>query len=197
MFSTRTLSRYLVFCLVPVLVLSACDDPFLSQLEPLIATDTVELAIPTAVQTGLPSALDITALGGLVRGGRFPERADDADLGWDLTVRIRDGQIVFVPSSALGFPLRAGISAPIAGQTFDGLREVPAGLRFETETPTIAQLGAVYAARSREFSAGFVGSCVQYAKLQVLELDVAAGTIRVLLATNERCHDTRLVPAGS
>jgi hypothetical protein len=200
MVRVRSKIRIVLFCLLPTVVLSGCEDPFWARMEPLIATATVDLGVPGSMQEQqqeMPSAMDITALGGVVQGGRFPERAEDADRGWDFAVRRRNGQLTLVPSNALGVQSRAGFSPALDGQTFEGLREVPAGVRFDSENPIPVRIGAVHVARSRDFAAGFFGTCVQYAKLQVVEADVAAGTVRIQIATNERCGDTRLVPTGS
>jgi hypothetical protein len=53
--------------------------------------------------------------------------------------------------------------------------------------------GNVHAARSRELGI-FGGACIQYSKLQPLEVDVAAGSLHLRVVTNERCADPRLVP---
>jgi hypothetical protein len=193
----RSYLRIAFFCVLPVIGLNACDNPGFGRLDPLIAVDsTVVIAAPIAAETRLPSALDVTATGGVIRGGRFPERVQDANLGWDLAVRIREGQLVFVASTGLGLPTRAGITAPLLGQTLQMVREVPSGAVFETSTAVPVQVGAVYVIRSREFSTGF-GACLQYGKLQVTEADAAAGTVRMRVETNERCYDTRLVEADS
>jgi hypothetical protein len=191
----RFLLRFSLLCMAPMLVLPACTDPILGAFDPLIVTDTITIASPSEARPEVPSALDITSAGGFIRGGRFPERLQDATIGWDFAVRVRDGNVVFVPSPVLGFSGRAGISQPLAGQNFETLAAVPSGIRFETEEAVIAEPGAVYVVRSREFSTGF-GGCLQYARLQPLEVDAVAGTVRVRLATNERCYDNRLVPTG-
>jgi hypothetical protein len=189
--------RFLLLGLLLPLVAAGCEDPGFGILDPVIVTADVQLTDPVAGQPQLPTALDITAVGGSIRGGRFPERVQDANEGWDMGVRLREGQLVLVPAAALGFASTAGIAGPIAGQTFEGLQEVPAGLRFLTEEAIAIETGAVYVVRSRDFTQQFLGRCVQFAKLQASELDVQAGTLQLRVVTNERCFDTRLVPAGS
>jgi hypothetical protein len=191
----RILRRSLFICLLPAVLVTGCGDPFFGALDPLMVTDSLSLAAPSDAFPNTPSALDVTSAGGFIRGGRFPERLEDATIGWDLAVRVRDGGIVFLLSGAAGFGGRAGISEPLAGQTFEGLTQVPSGIRYETETAVPAQVGSVYVVRSREFSTGF-GGCVQYSKLEPTEMNPAEGTVRVRLSTNERCYDNRLVPAG-
>jgi hypothetical protein len=181
--------------LVVALAVSACDDPFFGAFDPIIATDTIELQAPILAQAQLPSALDVTAVGGFIHGGRFPERSEDAG-AWDFAVSLRDGALVLVPPAAYGFDSRAGLTPPIQGVTFEGLHDVPAGARFVTDSTLVVEPGAIYVVRSREFAGGFGAGCLQYAKVQALEADAATGTLRVQVATNERCFDTRLVPAS-
>lgn len=176
-------------------LLTACeDDQF--RIDPLLTTDTVTIAAPQAGST-LPSALDVTAAGGVIQGGRFPEQVRDAEQ-FDLVLRRRDGQLAFVPAGVLGLrdlrgdTSRAGITQPLNGQTFAGLEEAPERNAFVTDRPVPVQQGAVYAVRSRVVSCGFSGG-EQYAKLQPLDVEPATGTVTLQITTNERCQDTRLV----
>lgn len=184
-----------VFLLVLAVSLTACDDDPFARLDPLVVTDTVDLVAINAPEALGPAALDITAQGGVIIGGRDPSRVEHAGQ-WDLAVRRQDGQLVFLGPTVFGFETRAGVTRPLEGTTFDALRDVPIGARFVTDSAVVIQPGAVYVARSRDFVLGFFGGCVQYAKLQPLVVDVAAGAVRLQIATNERCFDTRLVNAG-
>ena len=115
-------------------------------------------------------------------------------------MRIEDGEIVLVPSEALRVESRAppAITPPIEGVTFDGLREAPGRSDFVRDSAIVMRVGSLYAARSREFLAlnpvlGSLVPCVQYAKLEPLAVDIAAGTLRLKIATNENCGDPRLI----
>jgi hypothetical protein len=183
------------FYAVPLFALSialtsACDDPTGFQVDPLLTTDTIEIAAPNETVT-LPSALDVSSGSGVIGGGRYPEQQSDAGQ-WDLALRRVDGELVFVPAGALGFNERAGITEPIAGTTFEDLREAPPSSAFIDDAPVVVELGAVYAVRSRALPCGF-GADGQYAKIQPLEVDAASGRILVQVTTNERCGDLRLV----
>jgi hypothetical protein len=180
--------------LLPLMVmLAACDDPAGFRLDPIIVTDTVELAAPTASASALPSALDIISFPGqrLIGGGRFPERAEDAEQ-WDVAVRVKNGSLVLLPAAAAGLGsqslARAAVTRPITGQSFEALREAPSRSSFVSDSAVALQPGSVYVVRSRD-----VSRCFQYAKLEPLQLDAAAGTVRLRVATNERCGDPRLV----
>ncbi len=169
-----------------VLSLGACDDPAF-RIDPILASDTVEVFAPTAANAGRPTALDITSLQLFIQGARFPERASDAEQ-WDFVVRLRNGELTLVPASVVGLTSRAALAGPLAAQTFEDVREAPAASTFSTDSTVVMRQGQVYGARSRAIS-----GCTQYAKLQPLEVDVAAGRLLLRITTNERCGDLRLV----
>jgi hypothetical protein len=172
------------------LAVTACDDPNF-RIDPLLATDTVEVYAPMAANEGRPTALDVTALQFFIQGPRFPERSADAEQ-WDFAVRVQNGELTLVPAAKLGLRSRAAIAGPLAAQTFEQLREAPPASSFSTDTAAVMRTGQVYAARSRDTGVGF-GPCHQYAKLQPLEVDPVAGRLRLQITTNERCGDLRLV----
>lgn len=168
---------------------SACDDPSRFTVDPMISSDTVEVAAPTS-SSGLPTALDVTSSGGIIGGGRHPERQTDAER-WDIAIRERDGVLVFVPSSALGFSGAVGITEALAGQTFDAVIEAPGSGSFITDEDVVIQEGAVYVVRSRSVPCGF-GSASLYSKIQPIDVS-ADGRVTIRVATNEVCGDPRLV----
>lgn len=179
--------------LYPFLTLAlaaGCDDPNSFTIEPLISVDTIEVAAPTSA-TGLPTAVDVTSVGGNVIGGRRPETQQDAER-WDFAIRVRDGALVFVPAAALGMTSAAGITLPLAGQTFDSVIEAPGAGTFKTDVAVPVQLGSVYVVRSRTVPCGF-GAAPQYSKIQPLEVSLEEGRVRLQISTNEVCGDPRLV----
>lgn len=191
--------RHLSACLTLLFValLAACEDPNEFRIEPLLVQDTVEIAAPAAGST-LPSAVDLAATGaGIVT--RYPERPSDAEQ-WDLTVRMRTGGLVFVPAGLLGIqnppPIGgvsgAGITLPLE-TSFADLIEAPGRTSFITDSVVAVQVGAVYAARSRR-QVGQFSACENYAKIQPIEVDVAQGRTRLVIVSNHRCSDPRLVP---
>jgi hypothetical protein len=177
-----------------VALASGCEGNTGSQIEPLITVDTIEVAAPGSA-ADLPSAVDVTARGGVLSGGRHPERLADAEQ-WDFAIRVRDGAVLFVPPAALGAESNvqsmAGITAPVAGRSFDQVIEAPGAGAFRTDSAVVAESGSVYVVRSRPVSCGF-GSASQYAKIQPLEISVAEGRVSLLVSTNEVCGDPRLV----
>jgi hypothetical protein len=180
------------FALSLSLVLGACDDPT-GFGKPEILEDTVLIAAPSATTADLPSALDVTPGGlGSVGGGKFPERQPDAEQ-WDVALRVRGGELVFAPPSALGLTSgqlrRAGITEPITDRAFEDLTEAPSSGRYKTDTPVPVRTGAVYGVRSR---ASLTGCSAYFAKIQPLEVNPARGTVRLRVATSGFCGDTRL-----
>lgn len=174
--------------------LGGCDDSTGFEINPLLVTDTLEVFAPLESNADRPSALDITSCNSVIRGARFPERAADAT-EFDFAIRQRGGQLVFVPSTVIGLPSRSAITRSLAGRTFESLIEAPAASEFVADSVVAIQAGGIYAARSRDITCGFGGG-QQYAKLQVLSVDPATGSVRVRLVTNERFSDLRLVEEG-
>ncbi|HEX2093934.1 MAG TPA: hypothetical protein VHG28_16135 [Longimicrobiaceae bacterium] len=183
----------LALLLLPAsLPLAACDDTT-GFGRATIVTDTITIGAPTVVADTVPTALDIVYSQGAIGGGRFPERPREADQ-WDVALRLSGGQLSLAPRGAVGVDSRrAGITEALPNTTFERLEEAPASSRFVTDRAIPLTMGSVYAVRSRSFSS-FGGACFQYAKLQPLELNVAAGTARLEVATSAGfCGDTRLV----
>lgn len=180
--------RRLLGC-VALALLPACDlstgtgDLYLT-------TDTLEIAAPTADRE-LPSAIDVSAYSGVMGGERFPEYVEDAE-NWDLAVRLVDGELVLAPAEALGLSSMAAITGSLIGETFESLDQAPATSAFRRDSAVVLRLGEVYAARSRTILCSSGSSGEQYAKLQPVEMDLAGGTVRLVVTTNETCSDPRL-----
>jgi hypothetical protein len=186
------------FAIVPALALLiglvACNDPNSIEINPLIVDDTVALAVP-GVDASVGTALDIVSIPNTrkVGGARFPERAADA-AQWDFALRREDGELVLVPSGTFGFASGSGITRPITDRTFDQVTEAPSSRSaVVTDSAVVLRSGAVYVARSRQIPCGF-GGASQYARIEAVALDPAAGTARLRVATNEVCNDIRLTP---
>lgn len=175
------------------LSLPACDDATGVGVQ-VIVTDTVTLGVPSVAADSVPSALDVLSLDQFtIGGGKFPERTVEAD-NWDVTLRLQDGGFALVPRGAVGLEgRRAAITDPISGITFERLEEAPPSSRFNTTRGAVLGVGNVYVVRSRTYVLG-VSTCWQYAKVQPLALDAAAGTARLQVATSAGCQDNRLAP---
>ena len=173
--------------------LTACDDPTSGFFEPIIRDDTVDLAAPL-VDPGTPTALDVAYASSLVLG-RFPELVADAEQ-WDFAIRREGGELRLVPAGIFGFqnpvggPSTAVVSLPL-GQALNEVRRAP-GAQLDSVRAVTLQEGAVYVMRSRRTNAAF-GGCENYAKVRPLEVDAAAGRVKLHVVGNARCNDPRLV----
>jgi hypothetical protein len=112
---------------------------------------------------------------------------------WDLAVRHENGALALV--TAAGFPgqnSRAAI-APITNTSFDELAEAPADTTRYTAGPVAVQPGQVFAVRTRRADCS-ISLSVRFAKMQVLEVDAAAGSVKFVAITNPFCNDRELIP---
>lgn len=178
-----------------LLGLAACDDPNSGIYDPRIREDTVDLAAP-AVAPEIPSALDVSYSSGPIRG-RYPELAADAE-NWDVAIRREGDELLFAPAGlfqfqnpTVGGASTAGVTEPIE-RTMDELRQAPSESAFVDDSMITIRPGFVYVVRSRTTGASFSG-CQNYAKVQPLEVNAEAGTVRLRVVGNERCNDRRLV----
>jgi hypothetical protein len=189
---------FLASAAVALAALAACDNPNDFLLDPQLVTDTVTLAAPS-VESDLPSALDLTSVGGARHGGRYPERLEDAGQ-WDLVLRLThgtgDGALVLAPAGAVGaVRSNAAITRPLQGRTFSEVVEAPGRSSFLGDTTISVTAGAVYVARSRAVQCG-ISFGELYAKLRVLEAVPAEGSVRLEVVANLNCSDPRLAERG-
>lgn len=188
---SRSLLPLLLICLA-----AACGDPNGTGISLTLFTDTLTLMVPSETAI-VPSAVDLTnsaaSPGGPCFGRlRTPERAVGAICGWDFAVRRQSGDLVFVPAGAVGLMANAGVSQPDT-RSFEEIREAPrANDAYVTDSAVVVQPTGVYLARSRTYRVRGT-NCVNYAKLQVLDVDTL-DAVQVELVTNGGCRDNRLVP---
>ena len=175
------------------LSLAACDDPT-GIGEQVIVTDTVVIGVPSLVPDSVPTALDVISGDQVgIGGGRFPERPSEAEI-WDVTLRLQNGTLMLLPRGAVGLESqRAAVTDPITGTTFEGLDEAPSSSRFNSGRGVALTVGSVYVVRSRIYRLSGI-NCWQFAKVQPVALNAAAGTATLAVATSAGCQDTRLAP---
>lgn len=166
-------------------LLTACEENgFLADL--VLSPDTVTIGLPGSAEG---SALDIVRATAGARLVRNPERLEDAEQ-WDVSLRRTDAGLVLRPFDPVGSQL-AGAGLAVASGDFDAIEDAPRGnSSYSSEDLPLAANG-VYFVRSRQFPSGGI-PCVKYAKLKVLELNAAAGTVRFAAVINEGCDDERL-----
>lgn len=197
----RSFARNVVGLLVPLVVaLAACeDDPTSIYGEnPVLAGDTLVLMTPDAArpvaEDTAGSALDI----GSTVETRRPERVLDVGR-WDVALRRRGTQLVLAPAPAIGgqqTQAGAGVTRPVTGSSFEQVADATDYGSFVTDSVVPLDANAVYVLRSRFLCRDpLTGSAAgNYAKLQALAVDAAAGTVRLQIVGNLRCGDPRLSP---
>jgi hypothetical protein len=169
---------------------AACgDDPFAVRWA--AQPDTVLLFSLARPELNLLSAFDFR------NRARLRVEQPGATGRWDAALDTRDGQLVFLPPRVLGVESRAGI-VPIDSLTFDEVVAAPADTAvYRTDVAVPIALGVTYVVRTHQTTAGFFGTlCVYYAKLEPLEVDVAAGTLRFVFDGARVCNDRGLVPTA-
>lgn len=183
--SIRRLASGLV--LSAVLVVAACgDDPFAI---PWIENPRESLLFSLdREEFDRPSGFE------MLLGLRVIIESPGAGGNWDWALDRREGELVMLPPSMLGITSRAAI-APVPGVSFDQLEEAPADtLLYVTNDPVPVRLGTTYVVRTREQSDGFGRICQFFGKVEPLEVDHEAGTLRFLYDTSPVCNDRRLIP---
>lgn len=165
-------------------LLAACED--MNRLPDASVENTVDTITIGALETPLstPSAYSVSES----RTIRLEQ-----GLAFDFAYDTVDGASRFYPAAALG----AGGGGTQAGfilsdQDFESLLSAPQN-GYVTDEPVAATSGLVYAIRSRLVCGG-LGGFPMYGKLEVLELDAAAGTITFQVLTNNNCGYRSLAP---
>lgn len=182
------LSLPLAGILVSSAALAACgDDPLFP--ETLIVADTVTLTVPGA---DVPSALDLARIQPPYTLLRRPELVRDAN-AWDFALRrTAAGGLALRPYDAPGSPYRGSGIAP-ATEDFDRIDEAPRGDTRYSQALAPVAAGSVWYMRSRQFPSPGGQICLKYAKAKALEVDAAAGTVKLAVTLNDNCDDERLV----
>jgi hypothetical protein len=79
--------------------------------------------------------------------------------------------------------------------TFDDIIDAPQdSLLYSQTEPVVLDLNSGYVVQTDLRSSPFGGSCVFYAKLQPLTIDVAAGSLDFVFDASPLCNDPRVVP---
>ena len=168
--------------------LAACgDDPFSFDWDD--APDTVLLYSLARPELGLESGISFVPPPSLV-----VIEDPNATGSWDIAIDTQGGQMVILPPGALGITARARVS-PLGAVDFDDVVEAPEDtLLYEDDQPIPLTDGAVYVVRSNRRPGAFASSCVYYAKLQPVTIDVAEGTLRFRFVASPICNSRDLIP---
>lgn len=179
---------------IGLLAVTGCRSPFGSQNWPAftMTPDTVELfSLARPDLLGLPAAYDFTD------GGRkrVVVETPSSTGQWDVILTERQGQFVFLPASALSSVSSTAAVAAVSASTFDALKQAPAAssAMWQDSAAVPLSTNGIYTVRTRQTSSLY-GVCVYYAKVEVIGMSEADGTVRFRYITDPNCNDTSFVP---
>ena len=180
--------------LLATLLTTACEDELDFGFGDWAADpDTVTLyTLDRPEYQGLPAAFDI------IEPTAGPVRVEDRGVtgGWDfaLTGGVDGEPLRLTPFGAvLDVNSQAGI-AVVPELSFDEIELAPSDTtRYVTRTSAAVDADSAYVVRSRAISSAG-GGCIKFAKLELLEVDPVAGTVRLVALGNPNCNDRSLVP---
>jgi hypothetical protein len=79
--------------------------------------------------------------------------------------------------------------------TFDDIIDAPEdSLLYSQTEPVVLDLNSGYVVQTDLRTSPFGGTCVFYAKLQPLTIDVVAGSLKFVFDASPLCNDPMLVP---
>ena len=170
--------------------LAACgDDPFdFDWTDTPGVRDTVLLYSLARPELGLESGFSFVP-----QPAASVIEAPDATGSWDIALDTRAGELVLLPPGALGITSRARISH-LGPVSFDDVVEAPEDtLLYVADDPVPVVAGSVYVVRSNRAPGGFGSStCLYYARLEPLVIDVAGGTLTFRYVANPICNNREL-----
>jgi hypothetical protein len=174
------------FLLLFTPLLTACDDDL--NADWTAVPDTVLLySLSRPELLGKPSAFDF------FDGVPISVESPAASGRWDLALIDLNGELALVPASAfVGVVSRAGV-ATVSARTLEEVTEAPGDTAQFKSEPVVIRVGTIYVVRTRRTDCGF-GSGVRYAKLEPLEVNTTAGTLRFRSIVNPYCNDRKLIP---
>jgi hypothetical protein len=168
--------------------LTACDDDFGLGTWSVVPDTSLIYSASRPDLIRLPSAYDVVNL------ARVAIEGGGATGNWDFALLEQGGAFVLAPERVFtGSESRSGI-ARSSETTLEAVREAPGDTASYSRLPVPVQEGAIYILRSRRASCFTFGSGVYYAKLQAIEVDPVAGTLRFAVVRNPNCNDRALLP---
>lgn len=177
----RQRAKYLMIAVAAGAVMGACDDPFAAFLAdvPTIPTEATLFDLTTG-RLEDPPAYDIIL--------ETTVRVDQSSQ-WDFLFQIDAGGPQFVPfSAATDSTSDSGLVR--ASASFEATLNAPSE-GYTIAQPLSISVGDVFVVRSR---ADRTLACSRFAKIEILEIDVVAGTVMFRLLGNPNCGDTVLEP---
>jgi len=113
---------------------------------------------------------------------------------WDIALDTQGGQLVLLPPGALGITARARLSV-LGAVDFDEIVEAPEDtLLYEDDQPVAVSAGTVYIVRTNRRPGSFGSTCVYYAKMEPVTIDVAGGVLVFRYVASPICNSRELIP---
>ncbi|MGE0159287.1 MAG: hypothetical protein AB7T31_07720 [Gemmatimonadales bacterium] len=165
--------------------LTACEDPLVFPWDD--QPDTVRLFSLARPEPNLPSGF------GFHDKVRVQVEQPNATGLWDLALDTEGASLVLKPPGALGITTRAGI-ATLGDIPFADVTEAPGDtLLYELDGAVPVTAGTVYAIRTNRQTGSFGSTCVFYAKMQPLSIDVGGGELQFQFVSSPVCNNRSLV----
>ena len=167
--------------------LTACgDDPFSFRWDD--TPDTVQLYSLARPELNLASGFNF------FDGARVRVEAPNTAGGWDVALDTQGQDLVLLPPGALGISARARITA-IPGTPFADVQEAPEDTAvYESDLPLALTSGTIYVVRTNRRRGSFGSTCVYYAKLEPVTIDVAGGSLTFRYVSSPICNSRDLIP---
>lgn len=189
MYEDRSLHTLRRFLPLAAFAFVACGDNFGPGFWVAVPDTMALYSASRAEYVGFRSALNIAS----DPVSALPIEAPGVTGNWDLALSEDASGLVLVPAAAFdGLDSRARI-ATIDNVSFEDLDQAPRDTTEYTAQPVPVRAGEVYVIRSRRAGCGFT-SGYRYAKLEPVEIDVAAGILRFAIIRNPICDDRSFVP---
>ena len=113
---------------------------------------------------------------------------------WDAAVDTRGGEIVLLPPGAFGIVTTARVTT-LEGMRLEDVRSAPSDTMVYVRSEAVpVRSGNVYVIKTNRSSGSFGSSCVYYAKMEAVNIDVTDGTLTFRYVTNPICNSLDLVP---
>lgn len=175
--------------------LAACnEDPF--AFDWYDTPDTTFLFSLARPELNLASGFNFYERATNVSDGKVRVEEPGATGNWDVAVDTQGGSLVLLPPGALGITARAAVAA-VSGVAFDDIQQAPGDtLLYELNDPVPVVAGSVYVVRTNRQGGSFGSSCVYYAKLEPVVIDVAGGRLTFRFIASPICNNRELVSPG-
>jgi hypothetical protein len=178
--------RILALLLAALPLAAACSDP--NELLPARESNFVDTLTLFALHgTPVQSPSGYSVFEGPVR----TDRQRDFDFAYDLIIANTDTTRYFLPQAVLDLRVNNSVNPGLQrrAEEFDQIRKAPSN-GYITQDSLPIEVGQVYIVRSRLAGCGVP----LYAKLEVLSVDDAMGTVDFQVLANINCGYKRLTP---